>query len=522
MTDTIARTARLLALPVIALASATGCRDAYDSLFLDPDKSTTARIEYVFTQGLIDTDFPIHYGEWYWQVYNNVAAWAQVSGTVNDVNMMRPVSDQWQNTWIDYYTKAAMDMREIRVLYDALPEGQKPSYEVYVHLAQIVNAFATARTTDLWGDIPYSEAFTARQAVGQNLFPKFDSQASVYDAILADLKGASDALASLTVVHPALATQDLLLEGDVMGWRVFANSLRLRLAMRLSEVDQPKAQAIVQEILGSPTAYPLVETNAQNVAWYMDRTWIFDHNSLGNRSRATSELPQRVWAPKLMLDMMVTSNDPRLRVVFDTVFHDTSATPRYVGLPSSPDAQPATVDSTRFSRLNVWMFRRNDMFPGYVMTAAEVSFLKAEAYMRGWVAGGAAAAQAAYENGLRQSITMYYDTYNANTLAPDVAAPSDSAVSVFLSDSTVIYDGTLERIATQKWIHFGIVQPYEAWAELRRTDYPVLPPDQLGGRPLQRTVRIVYPSTEITNNSRNYEVVRAKDTPTTRVWWDAR
>jgi len=521
MTHTIERTARPLAL-LIMLASTTACRDAYDALFLDPDKSTTARIEYVFTQGLIDADFPIHYGEWYWQVYNNVAAWAQVSGTVNDVNMMRPASDQWQNTWIDYYAKAAMDMREMRVLYDALPEDQKASYEVYLHLGKIVNAFTTARTTDLWGDIPYSEAFTARQTVGQNLFPKFDSQESVYDAILKDLKDASDSLANLAVVHPALATQDLLLKGDVMGWRVFANSLRLRLAMRLSEVAPAKAQAIVGEILGNATAYPLVETNAQNVAWYMDRTWVFDHNSLGNRSRATSELPQKTWAPKLMLDMMVGANDPRVPVVFDTVFDTLSITPRYVGLPSAPDAQPPTVDSTRFSRLNVRMFRRNDSFPGYVMTAAEVSFLKAEAYMRGWVSGGAAAAKAAYDTGIRLSIRMYYDAYNRNTLAPDVAVPSDSADSVFINGPNVVYNDSLERIATQKWIHFGIVQPYEAWAEQRRTDFPVLPPDILGGLVLLRTVRIVYPSTEITNNSQNYEAVRAKDTPYTRVWWDVK
>src|SRR2546429_472023 len=288
MTHTIKSATRLLALPIVS-AAIVACHDAYDALFLDPDRSTTARIEYLFTQGLLDSDFPIHYGEWYWQVYDNVAAWAQVSGTVNDVHMMQPVSDQWQNTWTDYYTRAAMDVREIRVIYDRLPADQKASYEVYLHLGKVVNAFTTARTTDLWGDMPSSEAFTARQTTGRNLFPKFDTQESVYDAILKDLKDASDALRSLTVVHPALATQDLLLKGDLTGWRRFANSLRLRLAMRLSEVAPAKAQAIVQEILADSTTYPLVETNAQNVAWYMDPTWIYDHNSLGNRSRATSE-----------------------------------------------------------------------------------------------------------------------------------------------------------------------------------------------------------------------------------------
>ena len=139
--------------------------------------------------------------------------------------------------------------------------------------------------------------------------------------------------------------------------------------------------------------------------------------------------------------------------------------------------------------------------------------------MRGWATGDP---KAAYDDALRLSVDMYYTTYNRNSKATAVTPPSPAAVNAFLDDSLVAYNGTLERIATQKWIHLGIVQPYEAWAELRRTDYPALPPARLGGRLLERTVRILYPSTEITNNSQSYEAVRAKDTPTTRVWWDVR
>jgi Starch-binding associating with outer membrane len=286
--------------------------------------------------------------------------------------------------------------------------------------------------------------------------------------------------------------------------------------MRLSEVAPSRAQAIVQEILADPATYPLVETNAQNVAWYMDPTWTFDHNSLGNRSRATSELPDKAWAPKVMLDMMVASNDPRLPIVFDPVVDSVL---RYAGLPSSPDSQRAPIDRQHFSRLDSLMFSRNDNFPGYVMTAAEVEFLKAEAYMRGWPAG---VAKTAYDSALGLSVALYYATYNRNSKATPVTPPSPAVVSTFINDSLVAYNATLARIATQKWIHLGIVQPYEAWAELRRTDYPVLPPDRLGGRLLERTVRIVYPSSEITSNGQSYEAVRAKDTPTTRVWWDVK
>ena len=511
------RIQRLPALLVLLVVPALtpACQDDYEALFLDPERSTTAQIEYLFTQAVVDADFPIHYGEWYWQVYENVARWAQVSGAVNDEDMMQPFTDQWQSNWGDYYTEASMRLKEIEVIYETLSAGDQAAYEVYLHLGKIVHAFTTARTTDMWGDIPYSEAFTARlTGAEQNLFPKFDTQESVYDAILQDLKDAADGLRSLGSIHPALARQDLLLTGDVVGWQRFANSLRLRLAMRLSEVAPARAQPIVQEILSNPGTYPLVETNAQNVAWDM-QGWSSDRNSRGSRGRATRERPSRTFAPKVMLDIMLAANDPRIPIVFD---RDTGAA-AYVGLPSSPNDQPATIDRQTFAYLDSLMFDQNDNFPGYVMTAAEVSFLKAEAYMRAWAAGDA---QAAYENGLRLSVEMYYRTYNGNGLAPDVPLPSPAVVDSFVSHPTVAYDGTLEPIAVQKWIHLGIVQPYEAWAELRRTDYPVLPPDVIGARVLQRTVRLVYPSTEVTNNRQNYEAVRAQDTPTTRVWWDVR
>src|SRR5918996_4507939 len=98
------RIQRLPALLVLLVVPALtpACQDDYEALFLDPERSTTAQIEYLFTQAVVDADFPIHYGEWYWQVYENVARWAQVSGAVNDEDMMQPFSDQWQNNWRNY------------------------------------------------------------------------------------------------------------------------------------------------------------------------------------------------------------------------------------------------------------------------------------------------------------------------------------------------------------------------------------------------------------------------------------
>lgn len=170
-----------------------------------------------------------------------------------------------------------------------------------------------------------------------------------------------------------------------------------------------------------------------------------------------------------------------------------------------------------FAYLNPSLFEEHPTYPGVLVTAAEVSFLKAEAYLRGWAAGDAAAAHA---QALEQSVELYYDLYNGNPDAEDLPSPDAAAVEEFVQNSSASFDGTLETLAVQKWIHLGINQPYQAWAEQRRLDYPELPQDYFGGRPLERTVRLTYPSTELSNNRESWQAVKDKDTPTTHLWWD--
>lgn len=496
-----------------ALALAVGvsaCESRYEDLFLNPERSTTAEVPYLFTQSLISATFHLDYWDAYHNVYRNISRWGQLTGTQNGELMMNQNAGQWESVWRRYYTQRSMFIREMDVVRSRLPDAQRSQFDVYIELGRIVHAFNTHRITDFWGDIPYSEAFTARNAADQQLFPKFDSQESIYDAMLADLKSAADALRSGTLQpHNQLARQDLLLGGDLLRWQRFANSLRLRLAMRLAEVAPDKARPIVQEILSSGN-YPVVETNAENVVWQTGPDTGGD-----DRGTPTRESELLVFAPKVMMDLMNAAADPRIPVYFDP-----NEAGQYVGLPSSPDAQPSTVSRTQYAYLDQVLWANHPTFPGFVITAAEVSFLKAEAYQRGWVPGDAAAAHA---KGLRESVTMYHNLYNSNPNATTkLPMPSDAVLNTFATQSAAAYDGTLRRIAEQKWIHLGFNQPYEAWAEQRRTDFPVLGEDTFGGTVLPRTVRIMYPSTEQTNNRANWQAVQAKDTPTTRVWWDVR
>lgn len=505
---TTIQSGRSLTAVVLLSASAVACGDSYDKLFLDPERATSAQIEYLFTHVLTGAELQLGYWENYYRIYRNISRWAQLTGTVNDDRMMISDASQWGDYWRQYYTERSMYYLEMGVIHETLPQETRAGYDVYLHLGKIIHAFQTSRMTDLWGDMPYSEAFTARGSDEQrNLSPKYDSQESIYDAILQDLADASDALRqSDLAIHAALPTQDVFLKGDLLQWQRFANSLRLRLAIRLSEVAPEKSQSIVQEILAGD--YPLVESNAENIVW----TTTPDRGG-DDRGLPTRESPGQTYAPKVMLDLMLDADDPRIPVLFAPG----NVSGEYVGLPSSPDQQPAGISRNQYAHLNPILFEQHPTFPGVLFTAAEVSFLKAEAYLRGWAAGDAAAAHA---RALEQSVEFYYALYNSNPNAAYMEAPG--ALEGFVGASSASFDGTLESIATQRWIHLGINQPYEAWAEQRRLAVPALPIDMFGGRALERTVRLTYPSSELSNNRESWAAVQDRDTPTTPVWWQVR
>ena len=504
---------RIIVVFIAFFIGLSSCNDKLDDMFLNPDAATEAKIEYLFTQGLLNAPLRIEYWDGYTMIYDNLVAWSQFLGSSGNDSRMMEGSQNWiQDHWNSYFTSRMMMFQEIERLYDLMPEEQKANYEVYLVLGKIMQAFNTANATDLWGDIPYSEAFTARLPE-QNLFVKFDTQESVYDAIIADLKAASDALKGISLnnspQHQALVTQDILNHGDLMKWQMFANSLRLRLGMRLSEVSPQKASAVVGDVLGAGSGYPLVESNAQNI---IREAALPDGSSEGAFNRATFERRDKTFAGKLMMDIMNASADPRIPVYFQP----SEVGGQFVGIPSSPDEQSGldiTIDD--FAYLHRTYFEENEFFPGVVISAAEVSFLKAEAYQRGWATGDA---EAAYNMALAQSIEMYYSI--ARLKESTIADPDQATIDAFINTSSAQYDGTLEQIATQRWINSFVVQPYETFAEQRRTDFPTLPDDMSGGTKLARATRVIYPPTEILNNAENYAAVQDNDTFTHRVWWD--
>lgn len=505
------------------LIATSSCKEEIDELFLNPDGSTTTKIEYLFSGALTQNGAGLRVGynpSGYYLILQGIGPWTQVvANDANDAKMMDLVSNAINNSWGAYYVGFMSKVAEMQILYDELPDEDRANYDVYMHLIKIVAANGTSKITDLYGDVPYSEAFRSR-APEQVLFPKFDNQQAIYTAILADLKAASAFLSSFTLndssEHKALATQDLLNHGDIDKWLKLSNSLRLRFAMRISDADASLASATVSEVANAP----LVLTNADNI--FVDaaspnglntRTGADGQNFIG---RAFNDRQNRTFAGELMVDLMNAANDPRRAYYFTK-----NADDEYVGVPSSPaDIAPISQDINidNYSKISEEMVLDNLYHPGIVITAAEVYFLLAEAAMKGFDGGDA---NTYYDTALRLSVDFYYDMVALN---PDAnpAMPVAAEVDDFINNSTFAYDGTMEQLATQKWIYLGVIQAHEAYADYRRFDFPTLQENipEGGGAALVVPTRVTIPDSEKVRNEENYQAVKANDTPYNKVWWD--
>jgi hypothetical protein len=393
----------------------------------------------------------------------------------------------------------------------------------------------TAQMIDLFGDIPYTEAGGLDVSNTITNAP-FQDQKVLYDTIMTGLKEVSDYFGGATLNTNAAASfsiQDFALHGSLDKWRRYTNSIRLRLLMRTSFVDEATAKAGVQEMFSSPIQYPLVDGNnigdnynpGNSDVLIMQPTVYTD-----NLNGAFTEIKAHA-APDYMLNtLMVPANDPRIPFMFDkfgaTINKIFKQNATYRAMPSTYGTATQGDSLPYFSTLDSTTYLFNSKLPGIMMTAAEVNFLRAEAVERWGITGpGALTAKAYYELAVRQAITFSYYLYNTNsTKYEELNQPNSTVVDAFLAQPTIAYAGTtdekLAMIWNQKWLHFGFLQTRQAWAERRRTKYPKLtmfvsetpgyenPPN-----------RLKYPASEVSYNT-TYKDVQAKDTRDAKIFWD--
>ena len=361
------------------------------------------------------------------------------------------------NFWSAFYPSILMNSK---VLAEKA-ESQASPY--YAGAAKVIIATTLGIATDLFGDMPFSDAFKGTQNV---LKPKFDSQEKIYDTLFTILDGAIADLSS--------ATNAIALSGDVIygnsaaKWMKAAYSIKARHLLQLSEVN---GNAAYTDALAA--AADGFSSNADDymVPWNSD-----NHNPIFQFMEQRGDIRMG----GTLIDMMQASSDPRLPFY---AYKDGNG--NYTGSPAGSGDDLA-------SKPGVYVAGATS--PSVLMTYAELKFIEAEAHFR---LGHTVDAQAAFEAGVAASVLKV--TGAANTAWLDAHINGVTA--------------TLELIMAQKYIAtFGNNQ---AFADYRRTGLPVVPVAEGAVIPAM-PVRFPYAQEEITYNGANVPSV----TISTKIWWD--
>lgn len=419
----------------------------------------------------------------------------------------------------------------LRDINNVIEISSAANQQNYVGIAKVLRANLYSFMTDAYGELPYTEAI---QAKGDVNYPVFDPQEKIYAGILKDLEEANTLLGSTT----ERVDGDILFSGNTLKWKKFANSLRLRILLRLSDRQNPAAA--MQAILSNPSQSPIFVDNSDQAALQYLGDVPNQHPLFTTRSGSYDEYR----LSKNMEDVLKGLNDSRLFAyaqpttasaagIVGTV-NDYFGVPNGLGdeeaLQYSPSGDPAKGGSNFISRVGLlWACsacssRANPTgYQAILMSYAELQFVLAEARERGFITTGVAADY--YRKGIQASFDYYKNRYTAINL-PQIADRLVVNESYF-TQAGVVYEGNvdqkLSKIGTQKWLALYFTG-MEGWYDWRRTGYPKIVP---GPAAFINTVpvRFMYPGSAQALNQENYKAAVARqgeDAITTRVWWDVK
>lgn len=478
----------LLALPLAF--SLQSCKDSFFDVNTTPNNPTSVPATVLLTTVEYDVAFASsndlnRIAEVFMQhaagVGNQVASY--------DVYNIRGASDnQWNG---ELYAGALINAQQV------IDQNQATS-PTYAGIAKILKAYAFSITTNLWGDIPYSQALQGTTT----LAPRLDKQQDIYlgnssQGIQSLFDLVKEGIADLDKPNPGIkpSTDDVVYGGDLTKWKRLGNTLLMKFAIVISRKDAATAKKMIEDALASPAG--VINDNALDFqvgfsAENGKQNAIYSFNYV-NR-------PTDGMASQRFVDTLLLYKDPRI-----ARFYTTAASPvgTYVGFNNgSASAAPALANRSRYG---VYLIGAAGEAPIRMITNFQRAFIQAEASLILGVAGNA---QSFYQEGIRASMTK------AGIAAADINAYfAANPQIVTLSGST---QNQLRQILTQKWIaNFGI--GLDAYDDYRRWGYPALaqvlnPAGDDGTRP----VRLPYTDNEIQRNPS----ITVQPKTNERLWWD--
>ncbi len=412
-------------------------------------------------------------------------------------------------TWNRGYASSLMDRyyeNAVKSLEDMLVQlDEEESPEEMKAITRIMRVFVYSRLTDLYGDIPYSEA--GKAVLEGILTPKYDAQSDIYADMLKELEESAAALSSGV---SGFGDADIIFNGDQGKWKRLGNSLMLRLGLRLIKVDPTAAQEWATKAIAGG-----VMTSNEDIFYVPHTIGPEGVNQNGNGEVFQADGNPRL--SKTFVDFMQAGNDPRLPILGSRRGDGSTAIADLQGFPNGLDSQmlmdlTGEEDTDAYAEPSA-IIKGLDA-PMIFQTYAEVEYMLAEANVR-WGIGGDA--ETHYNNGVTAAMKTL-------SLYGEAAVIDDAAISDYLAANPFDPANALEQINTQYWA-VTFLNEYESFANWRRTGFPVLTPVNYPGNVTGGTIprRLSYSESEQTNNPANYQEAidrQGSDELTTRVWWD--
>ena len=479
-----------IVIPVALMLLSWSCTKDYIKMNTNPNAATVVPATNVLGTSILNSCYTL-FGERLDIYYTGTYAGQTAAIASGDYEYRVGINN---DIWKGMYTAMANSVDAMKL---AKAEGNDNLYAA----ALTIKAYDAHKTSDMWGKIPYSEAFKLDEGI---LYPKYDTEQEVYTQILSELKIAADLFS--TDGKP-MGPGDFLFKGNIDKWKKFCNSTRLRVAIRMSSADEAAAKTVIAEILNNPSKYPVITVNEDN-AYFWWPGIAPDQELWYERMGADNGIKTDTYrTSNYLIASLNANNDPRL-----PVYADKNKWGKYRGYTFGADQKSDTSNnSNNVSHIGDRFGNTKAGFSPF-LNAAEVYFLKAEAYERGLVAGGNA--KEAYEAGIKMSL-------KENGI-------DETAITSFLAVSEVAWNGgttsNLNKIYLQKWISL-FKQSVEAWAEARRTDVPYMPNVETNyaaahNRP---PFRMAYADEEKQLNTNFPTDVKETDIFWgTQMWWDKR
>lgn len=492
----------------------TSCDKDFAELNTNPNAVTVPNAPYIFSKAIYDgAQFSGNKGALLFGLMQYTTSYNDVEGFGS-----KYVASQVNATGGVFTNAYPNQINEIGEVVKALKDD--PTKVNMYAIARIWKVYCFSRLTDLYGDIPYSEA---GQGYNLSIFqPKYDAQSAIYADMLNELEVAATSLNASSTA--SFGSSDLIYQGNITQWKKFAYSLMLRLGMRMSKVDATASQTWVTKAIAGGVIREYADIakvnylsggqniNKNPIAWQL-----LNDNYL--RADGTNNTEGGKYQD-VFISSLKANNDPRLSVLSVVYVNGVASSDE-----SIQKGMPATINGVKPSNFVTYSEPKQTTVlkvdaPLLLFTVAETNFLLAEAALKGWYTTETAASL--YEGGIRAAMKQW------DLISGTTGVISQARIDSYVTAHAFKTGGTVaertEQIYNEFWVGL-FPDAQEVYNNYRRTGYPALVPNVYPGNATGGRIfrRFLYPVSEQTLNRVSYNAAIQKqgaDDLMTRIWWD--